>query len=339
MRPVVNTELRAVSAAVLQRVGDCFFQVWFRAMGSPCQLFFEANGVSVAKGFMAVVAGWLVRFEQHCSRYIPDSRLNVINAGSGKGWQETDALMEVMLDLCGHSHFQTDGAFDATSLPLSELWDWKRERKALPTEDEIQAALVHVGWGRVLREPGRVALPAGMRMDFGGVGKEFAVDAVRQIGVNHGLPRLLVDFGGDVAVHGESPEGGGWYVGLEHPENIGSAYQGIRVSAGMAVATSGDYRRHFVFKGNRYGHLLDCRTGCPVSHKTRSVSVVANRCVEAGIHSTAAMIRGGMAGLEALERVSNVDGCLWDAGRILKTRGFDRYVVEEASLTANGTRE
>jgi thiamine biosynthesis lipoprotein len=176
-------------------------------------------------------------------------------------------------------------------------------------------------------------------MDLGGVGKEFAVDAVRQIGVNHGLPRLLVDFGGDVAVHGESPEGGGGYVGLEDPEIIGSAYQGVRISSGMAVATSGDYRRNFVFKGNRYGHLLDCRTGCPVSHKTRTVSVIARRCVEAGIHSTAAMIRGGRAGLEALERVTGVEGCLWDAGQILQTRGFSRYVADAVRLTANRTRK
>lgn len=324
--------MRTLSASVLQRVGEGFFQVWFHAMGSPCQLFFAADDLKMAESFVAIVAGWLGRFEQHCSRYLPNSRLNAINAASGRGWQETDALVEVMLDLCGHSHFQTDGAFDATSLPLSELWDWKRERRALPTEHEIQSALRDVGWGRVLREPGKVALPAGMRMDFGGVGKEFAVDAVRQMGVNHGLPRLLVDFGGDVAVHGDSPEGGGWYVGLEDPEKMGHSYLGIRLPEGMAVATSGDYRRHFVFKGDRYGHLLDCRTGCPVSHRTRAVSVISRRCVEAGIHSTAAMIRGGREGLEGLQRVSNVEGCLWDEGHVLQTLGFGRFLAKETRL-------
>lgn len=325
MKQAPNNEMRSLSAAVVQRVGDRFFQVWFRALGSPCQLFFEGEGLPEAEAFVRVAAGWLGRFEQHCSRYLPDSRLTALNANAGR-WQETDPLIEVMLDLCGHSHFQTDGAFDATSLPLSELWDWKRTRSALPTEDEILAALANVGWRRVMREKGRLFLPAGMRLDFGGVGKEFAVDALRQLGVNHGLRRLLVDLGGDVAVHGDSPEGGGWYVGLEHPERPGTAYLGIRVPSGMAVATSGDYRRYFEFKGDRYGHLLDCRTGCPIAHGTRSVSVVARRCVEAGIQSTAAMIRGGNEGLEGMERVSDVQGCLWHAGEILRTRGFGRYV-------------
>jgi thiamine biosynthesis lipoprotein len=181
-----------------------------------------------------------------------------------------------------------------------------------------------------MRAPNRIFLPEpDMMLDFGGVGKEFAVDCLKQLAVGAGIEHVMVDLGGDIAVQGEPPEGGGWYIGLEDPANTDKAYCGIRLRSGGAVATSGDYRRCFQFEGRTYGHILDCRTGWPVCNGTRSVTVIAPRCTSAGVLSTSAMIIGGQDAIAMLERTPGVQGCLWRNQQLHETRGFRRNVLPD----------
>lgn len=316
--------------APLTEVGDGFWEVAFRSLGSACDLFFAAPDSRAADAYRLAAFDWLAEFEAHYSRFLHDSLVSQINANAGIDWVPIDARTEVLLDLCEHNHFVTQGAFDATSLPLSELWDWKRKHDSLPTEAEIAIAKACIGWKRVQRAPGRLFLPErGMKLDFGGVGKEFAVDCLLQLAVAHGIEHIMVDLGGDIAVLGEPPEGGGWYVGLEDPTNEGRSYCGIRLQSGGAVATSGDYRRCFQHDGRTYGHIIDCRTGWPVANGTRSASVIASRCTAAGLLSTSAMIIGGRDAIDMLERTPGVQGVLWRDGRLFETRGFRRNVLPE----------
>lgn len=314
----------------LDDVGDSFWECGFRALGSECEIFFATQDRTSAKGYRDAVFEWLADFEARCSRFLDDSEISRINANAGNGWTGIHAQTEVLLDLCGHYHFVTGGAFDATSLPLSKLWDWKRSRDVLPTEGEVGEAMKMVGWNRIQREPGRVLLPEpGMQIDLGGIGKEFAVDCLTQMAGAFGILHVMVDLGGDIAVLGEPPEGGGWYIGLEDPANRDSSHCGIRLRSGGAVATSGDYRRCFQFQGATYGHILDCRTGWPVANGTRSVTVIAPRCTMAGVLSTSAMILGGIDASEMLDRTPNVEGCLWHNGQLCESRGFRRSVLPQ----------
>ncbi len=320
-------ELRTTS---INDVGEGFWECKFRALGSQCELFFAAPDRVVATSFCDAAFAWLAEFEGRCSRFLEDSEISLINANAGKEWTPVNAQTEMLLELCDHYHFVTGGAFDATSLPLSKLWDWKRGHDELPTPDEIGEARKVIGWSKVQRAPGRVFLPtAGMMLDFGGVGKEFAVDCITQIALGSGIGNVMVDLGGDIAVHGEPPEGGGWYIGLEDPANLDHSYCGIRLRSGGAVATSGDYRRCFQFEGRTYGHILDCRTGWPVANGTRSVTVIAPRCTTAGVLSTSAMILGGNDAIAMLERTPGVQGCLWRNKQLHETRGFRRSVLPE----------
>ena len=322
--------LTNLKAASLEDAGEGFWRCSFRALGSQCELFFASPNQAQALSFRDAAFTWLADFEARCSRFLEDSELSLINANAGKDWTPVHAQTEMLLELCDHYHFVTSGAFDATSLPLSKLWDWKRKHDELPTPDEIGEAKRVIGWNRIQRAPGRVFLPVpGMMLDFGGVGKEFAVDCVTQIALGSGIENIMVDLGGDIAVHGEPPEGGGWYIGLEDPANIDHSYCGIRLRSGGAVATSGDYRRCFQFEGRTYGHILDCRTGWPVANGTRCVSVIAPRCTTAGVLSTSAMILGGNDAIAMLERTPGVQGCLWRNKQLHETRGFRRNVLPQ----------
>ncbi|MEI6715937.1 MAG: FAD:protein FMN transferase [Verrucomicrobiota bacterium] len=322
--------------APLREVASGFYSVRFYALGSVCQLFFGASSLESASRFRGLAASWLEQFEARYSRFLPQSEVSLINSKAGVEWVDVHPMTDVLLDLCAHSHFSTEGAFDATSLPLSHLWDLRNRRTVLPDQREVEAALALVGWGRVQRKKGQVYLPVkGMMLDFGGVGKEFAVDALCQLAIQSGVRQVMVDLGGDVGVFGDSPEGGGWYVGLEDPANHGCVFAGVRLQSGNAIATSGDYLRCVEVEGTVYGHILDCRKGWPVSNGTRSVTVITKRCVMAGLLSTAAMIQGGVRAIEMLERSVDVEGCVWSAGRLLETKNFRRALAVPREV-ANG---
>ena len=312
----------------VEDVGEGFWEVSFRALGSECELFFAADGEAAARDYVDSAFEWLASFEARFSRFREDSLISQINANAGVQWTEIDSETDLLLDLCDNANFVTRGAFDATSLPLSRLWDWKQKHSTLPTKDEVDAARALVSWKSIQRAPGRIFLPKkGMMLDFGGVGKEFAVDCLAQLGLAHGLKHLMVDLGGDIAVRGEPPEGGGWYVGLEDPVNNERCYCGIRLKSGAAVATSGDYRRNFTLDGLVFGHIIDSRTGWPVANGTRAATVIASRCTAAGLLSTSAMVMGGYEAIAMLEKNPGVQGCVWHKGQLLETRGFRRSVL------------
>src|SRR4051812_5190934 len=166
----------------------------FPALGTVCEVQYGApGGDPQAKAFEAAAVGWVNAFEAKYSRFRPDSLVSRINAAAGREAIEVDPEMEGMLKVCDTLNFMTQGVLDPTALPLILLWNYKAEKPRIPTGAEIAAARAGVGWSKVQRTPGRVFLPEpGMAIDFGGFGKEYAVDIVAQIAGDHGIPSALV---------------------------------------------------------------------------------------------------------------------------------------------------
>lgn len=294
------------------RIGtkDGGHELLFRALGTQCRVLVAGPAQTVATCFSAVLT-WVANFEAKYSRFLPDSLISRINAAAGREWVVIDPEAERIFALCQELHFLTRGAFDPTALPLIRLWDWKQPRTTLPTEQEIAAARELVGWRQVQRAPGKVFLPrAGMALDLGGMGKEYAVDQVLLLARQLGLASVLVDFGADVRVAGLPPDGRpAWHVGLEDPAKPGTCWCGLAVREG-GVATSGDYLRKFELNGVRYGHIVDLRTGKPVANTVRAVSVLAPSCTQAGMLSTAVFALGPEEGLRLLDATPGTAGVI-----------------------------
>jgi len=302
-------------------------EVSFQALGSPCRIWL---GTPPAKATAASEAAlrWVAEFETRYSRFIPTSLVNQINDAAGRQWVEIDPETERILALCQEMHFITRGTFDPTALPLIRLWDWKANPRVVPNDAAVDAARRLVGWRKVQRSPGKVFLPEpGMALDLGGMGKEYAVDQVTLLVAELGASSGLVDFGADVRVFGKPPEGKpAWHIGLEDPSRPGQCWTGLAVND-HAVATSGDYRRHFVAHGRRYGHILDIRTGRPVDNGIRAVSVVAPSCSLAGMLSTAAFVLGPQEGLRLLDATPGAAGCIVTDNAKLQGQRFHQFMT------------
>jgi thiamine biosynthesis lipoprotein len=298
----------------------------FQAMSTHCRVNCHGISAEIARDFQREVVAWTAQFEARYSRFIPDSLIGRINAAAGEHWVETDSETDRLFNLCQELFFFTRGAFDLTALPLIKLWNWKQQPPAVPDDAAIQAARALVGWNKIQRRPGGIFLPQrGMALDLGGLGKEYAVDCVMNLASQHGIPNVLVDFGQDVRGRGHGPDKKFWHIGLDDATSPGKCWAGVAVT-NHAVATSGDYLRHFIFNGRRYGHILDPRTGYPAFNDCRAVSIIAPSCTIAGLLATSVCILGAKEGLQLIELHPGAAGVVTTNSIKLYSRKFHEYL-------------
>lgn len=264
----------------------------FRAMATPCEILIETGNEDAAMRAGRAAEAEARRIEQKFTRYRDDSVVGRINTSGGKD-VEVDAETADLLSFAANCHEVSDGLFDITSGVLRRIWRFDGSDN-LPDRTQIAAIREHIGWDKVHWEPPVLRLPEGMEIDFGGIGKEYAVDRALAAAVRETDAPLLVNFGGDLCVPG--PRGGGrrWSVAIESVDRDGDVAGMLEISSG-ALATSGDARRFLLKDGVRYSHILDPRTGQPVKDAPRSVTVAAATCIEAGTIATLAMLHGRKA--------------------------------------------
>ena len=270
----------------------------FHAMGGPCELkLYAPTRGGVQAGADAAIAE-VQRIEKFYSRYRDDSIISAINNAAGKNFIAVDEETAALLDYAHAAFEQSDGLFDITSGVLRGAWDFKSG--VLPSQKRVSALRQKVGWQKVEWRPPDIRLQqAGMELDFGGFGKEYAADAAARVCKEQGIEHGLVELGGDIHVIGPHPDGSPWRVGLRDPREPEKAIHIISVRQG-GLASSGDYERFMVVEGRRYCHILNPTTGWPVTEALAAVSVLAPLCLIAGTGATVAMLKGEQRGQEWL---------------------------------------
>jgi FAD:protein FMN transferase len=267
-------------------VGEHRFE--FSTMGCPCALHLEADAATAQRA-LDVTRAECDRLDRKYSHYRDDSLIAEIADRAGGDAIDVDEETANLLDFAAELHRQSEGRFDITAGPLTRLWDLKSGR--VPNANEIKTARARTGWDRVEWRRPNLRLPiAGMRLDLGGIVKEYAADRCaqlcREFGVHHGV----VDLGGDLALIGSHGDGQLWQIGIKAPREAGQTAARIALAHG-GLATSGDYERVMIIDGKRYSHIVDPRSGFPVEGLA-SVSVLADSCLVAGAAATMAMLMG-----------------------------------------------
>ena len=261
-------------------------------MASPCELRIETGDNTLANRLGSVVEAEARRIETKYSRYRDDSILSQINAAKGRAVQ-VDLETASLLDYAQNCYALSERRFDITSGILRRAWRFDGSDN-VPKQAKIDTLLPLIGWDKVVWDNPYITLKPGMEIDFGGLGKEYAVDrALLAVQAETDLP-ALVNFGGDLRISGPLNGNRAWQVTLQSVERKDKR-EGVLAVMDGALATSGDAQRFLLKDGVRYSHILDPRTGWPVENPPRSVTVSAPTCMEAGILSTLAMLQGGGA--------------------------------------------
>lgn len=265
----------------------------FAAMGSPCEVLIETDEEPLARRATEIAAGCAWRVERKFSRYRNDNIVHRINTAGGAPVVVDDETAK-LLDFAAALTQLSEGRFDITSGVLRRVWTFDGGA-GLPAQSSITALLGLVGWSKVRWARPELQMQPHMQIDFGGVGKEYAVDAAAGL-IEDAFGHLscVVNFGGDVVVRHPRQDGAAWRIGIEAAAAPGEVLGLVALHQG-ALATSGDARRFVLAGGKRYSHILDARTGWPVPDAARSITVAAGTCTQAGALSTLAILQGADA--------------------------------------------
>jgi thiamine biosynthesis lipoprotein len=270
----------------------------FKAMGSACEVVLAFHTQNEAESMAKLAIDEVLRIERKYSRYTTDSVIAKINQQAGRGALQCDDETWALFQFATQLFDKSDGLFDITSGVLRQAWDFKNPE--VPTSQKLEALLPLVGWQNVVLQDQSIALPlAGMEVDLGGFGKEYAADRAAQILKEKSVTHGYVNLAGDMRFLGPKPTGEPWMIGIQDPRARDQVVATLPITMG-GLATSGDYERYFELNGQRYCHVLNPKTGTPVSY-WRSVSVTSPATVVSGCTTTMAMLKEaeGLAFLQA----------------------------------------
>jgi thiamine biosynthesis lipoprotein len=248
------------------------------------------------------------------STYIKDSeisRFNALNKADEK-FRVSDDFIQVM-KVGRKIHQLSEGAWDGTVNPLVELWGFgpTRREARMPPENEINALLPNIGFDRIhFKQPNFIVKDSELiTLDLNSIAKGFAVDQVSQLVAANGFENYLVEIGGEVYAAGYRKDGKKWRVGINRPQKDAAFTEVYKVVplSNRAFATSGDYRNFFEIDGVRYSHVINPRTGYPVSNGIVGVSIIADNCTLADGLATAIMVMGAQKGIQLVNRLDNVE--------------------------------
>lgn len=249
--------------------------------------------------------------EARLSMFRPRSDVSRINAAAGQSPVEISPVAAECLRLAIHYAEVSGGAFDVTVGPLVRAWGIHGGAVpgTPPDEAALRDALARVGIRHVSLSNGWARLDqAGSSIDLGGIAKGYGADLCYERLCSMGLTAFLVDLGGNMRCAGQPRPGEPWRIGVRNPFDRERLIGALALTNSQAVATSGNYERFVEIQGERYGHIVDPRTGLPVKGMA-AVTVVSPSAVEADALSTSLFVlgpegsraaRAGAPGCEAL---------------------------------------
>lgn len=224
--------------------------------------------------------------EKLLSVTLDDSEVARLNAGEAL---TPSAELRTLLEKTCALSAQTQGCLDPTVYPIVRLWGFTGGDYRVPTQQEITAALSHVGVQHIHAEGDTVSLDAGTQLDFGAVAKGYAAElCAAQLAGTSGILTL----GGNVQTVGQKPDGTAWHIGITDPTQPEESIATLALTGTHAIVTSGEYQRFFEEDGIRYSHIMDPKTGASIQNTLASVTVVADSGFLADGLSTALYVMG-----------------------------------------------
>lgn len=184
-------------------------------------------------------------------------------------------------------YYASDGYFDITVAPLSNIWGFRDGSHRVPSPDEIQKALNSIGMDRIEEKNGILSLDQGMELDWGGIAKGFGIDLASQALIRMGVENGFINAGGDLYCWGTNPRKESWKIGIKHPRKRG--FLGVLLLSQTGLATTGDYQRYFIKEGLRYHHVFNPKSGYPSEGK-QSVTVIGPEALLCDALSTALFV-------------------------------------------------
>jgi thiamine biosynthesis lipoprotein len=311
-------------------------------MGTFANLKAIAKDPRTAKKCVETAFAELKKVDDLMSDYKSDSEISEVNRDAFKrAVKVSKSTFEVLQKSAEFSRL-SEGAFDITIAPLTELWRSAAEVNSVPSEAELADARLKVGYEKLFLDANEMTVRfavEGMKLDLGGIAKGYAIDRAIDAMQAGGAVGGMVDVGGDIRCFGKPPRGRKtWRIGLENPAESRGSDQTLSAGAGtillilklnnVAIATSGGYRRFVLVEGKKHSHIKDRVTGASAEGLS-SVTIISQNALDADALATSVSVMGPEKGLALIEKTPQTEAILITPSpeyQFIKTTGAEKYI-------------
>ncbi|WP_372751919.1 FAD:protein FMN transferase [Labilibaculum sp.] len=273
---------------------------------------FEITAVSSDKdkAQQAIQAGIteIQRIEDLISSWDPNSQTSAIVANAGIGPVQVDQELFNLIRRSLKISRLTHGAFDISYASMDKIWKFDGSMTDMPDSATVAASVSKINFNNIILDAKNRTVflkEKGMKIGFGAIGKGYAANKALSLLSTMGLDGALVNASGDLISWGKDAGGKEWKIGIANPKNKEQIYSWLTISE-TAVVTSGNYEKFVEFKGERYSHIIDPRTGYPVKGLS-SVSIICPDAELADALATSVFVLGKEKGLELINQLNGIE--------------------------------
>lgn len=279
----------------------------------------------------------LSKVDRTMSTYKNKSDIFLFNQSKSTRWMTFPADLMIVLREAQRISVLTNGAFDITVGALVDLWGFGKitQTEKIPDSEEINRLLKTLGYKNINIHPTANQISkkhSDISIDLSAIAKGYGVDQVAEALDKAGVHNYLVEIGGEIRVRGYKSEASPWILAIEKPTTkMRSVHQKL-VLSNQGMATSGNYRNYFEKEGQRYSHIIDPKTGKPITHSTASVSVIHSSCMTADALATGLLAMGYEQGFHLAEQNNMAVYFIYRKGDQfinLATTAFKQYLNNE----------
>lgn len=294
-------------------------------LGSPFEITVVAKDTVEGDHFTALAIDEVKRIENLISDWIPTTQISLVNQNAGIQPVKVDQEVYDLVERAIKISKLTSGAFDISYASMDKIWKFDGSMKEMPSEEAIKKSVEKVGYQNIILNPQDTSIflkIKGMKLGLGGIGQGYIADKIKALLQVKGCKSGLVNVSGDINTWGKQPDGQSWTVGVVNPMNKNKVFATFPLDD-AAVETSGSYEKFVTFKGKRYSHIIDPRTGYPASGIV-SVSVFAKQTEIADALATGIFVLGVEVGLDLINQLNGI-GCIIvdDKGVIHTSKNID----------------
>lgn len=267
------------------------------AQGTTWHVSVWSNSAIDTERLQEEIEAEFLRIDKMMSNYRPDSVIEQFNRSENPLAFEVGEEIVNLINIARQVSQATNGCYDLTVKPLFDLWGFSKDVFNAPSETDIQNAIKKIGLS-YLTSPTQTSLlkkQPELSVDLSSIAQGYSVSRIAKVVESAEITDYLVEIGGEMQTRGHKPDDSFWRIAIERPLPGDRAVHkviDIKQDDSIAIMTSGTYRHYFDEQGKRFSHVLDARTGKPVTHSTLSVTVLHDDPTQADAWSTALLCLG-----------------------------------------------
>lgn len=283
-------------------------------MGCGFEIKVVADNEMLADSAISVGIHEITRIENLISGWDDDSQTSEINRQAGKKAVKVDEELYDLIYRSKKLSELTDGAFDISFASMDKIWVFDGAEHDMPDSSTVAKARANIDWQKIELNPkeGTVFLKEeGMKIGFGAIGKGYAANRAKLLMEQmEGVYGGIINASGDLMMWGESVKTEGWSVQISDPRDKFKVLGWLKLN-NASIVTSGDYVKYFMNNGVRYSHIIDPKTGYPVT-ETQSVTIISPDAELSDALATAVSVLGVEQGLALINMLNHVEGLILD---------------------------